>query len=145
MLGHHVPKGTEVYLLGNGPGYFSPGFPVDEKLRSRTSQQAFIDGKAYKSWNETDMGAFKPERWLAEENGKVIFDKMAGSHLTFGLGTRGCFGRRLAYVELRLFLCLLVWNFSFEPVPNELADSSYVDKLTSIPNKCFVKLAPASS
>ena len=142
LLGHHVPKGTEVFLVANGPDFFSPGFAVEESLRSRTSQQAFAEGKSYKAWQKKGMDAFQPERWLVEEQGKMVFDKMAGLQLTFGLGTRGCFGRRLAYLELRLFMCLLVWNFVFEPVPKELADSSYVDKLTRIPKKCFVRLTP---
>jgi cytochrome P450 len=90
------------------------------------------------------MSAFRPERWLVEEAGKVSFNKMAGLHLTFGLGPRGCFGRRLAYVKLRLFVCLLVWNFVFEPIDGELASRAFVDKLTRVPTKCFVKLSPAN-
>lgn len=144
VLGQHVPKGTEVYLLANGPDFFSPGFHVDEELRSKTCREAHVTGKAYGSWDPKDSFDFKPERWLTtDEHGKTVFNKMAGLHLTFGLGTRGCFGRRLAYLEMRLFMCLLVWNFVFEPIHGDLAGNKYTDKLTRIPKKCFVKLSPA--
>jgi cytochrome P450 len=54
------------------------------------------------------MGEFKPERWLVEEIGMIVFDAAAVPMLTFGLGPRGCFGWRMAYLELQLLLVLLV-------------------------------------
>ena len=143
LLGHHIPKGTEVFVLSNGPDFFTPGFSVAEDKRSASSQEAFRDGRTYGAWRSEDMAAFKPERWLVrQDNGELAFNKMAGLHLTFGLGTRGCFGRRLAELELRVFLCLMVWNFHFEPIEQELAGREYVDKLTRIPRQCYVRLRP---
>ena len=141
LLGQRIPKGTTVTTLANGPDFFGPGFDIDESLRSKTSQEAFLEGKAPGNWPEQDRAAFKPERWLAtDETGKQVFNKLAGLNLTFGLGTRGCFGKRFAYIEMRLFVCLLVWNFVFEPIDGELASKRFVDKLTRIPNQCNVRL-----
>jgi cytochrome P450 len=39
------------------------------------------------------------------------FDPSAKPVLAFGLGLRGCFGKRLAYVEIRILITLIIWNF----------------------------------
>ena len=143
LLGHHVPKGTEVFVLSNGPDFFTSGFTVPEEKRSASCQEALATGRTYGAWETNDMAAFKPERWLVrQDDGQVAFNKMAGLHLTFGLGPRGCFGKRLAELEFRVFLCLMVWNFYFDPINEDLASHEYVDKLTRIPRKCYVSLRP---
>jgi len=58
--------------------------------------------------------------------------------LTFGLGPRGCYGRRLAYLELRLILMLVVWNFELQKCPVGLSSYASVDKLTHAPQQCYV-------
>lgn len=45
ILGHRVPKGTIVTCLVTGPSMMSPGFTVDEGLRSQTSQAAKKNGR----------------------------------------------------------------------------------------------------
>lgn len=52
-------------------------------------------------------------------------------------------GRKLAEMELRIILVLLVWNFEFQPTPAELSGYQAVDKLTHQPRQCFVRLALA--
>ncbi|RYO89312.1 hypothetical protein DL764_008606 [Monosporascus ibericus] len=84
LLGHRVPKGTTT-----------------------------------DSWDHADPQAFVPERWLkktvvddgAAEAEAHHYDAQAGPFLSFGTGIRGCFGRRLAYLELRILMTLLLWNF----------------------------------
>lgn len=51
-----------------------------------------------------DPFVFHPERWI--ENPNLPF-------LTFGMGIRSCFGKKLAHLELRLMLYVLlkVCNF----------------------------------
>ncbi|CAK1360498.1 unnamed protein product [Cercospora beticola] len=76
VLGCHIPKGTEVIFPTWGPTHTSPGFPVNEKMRSSTSQE---HGGKIGSWDESDMHEFKPERWLKQDrNGQEAFDQFAG-------------------------------------------------------------------
>lgn len=143
ILGHYIPKGTEIGILGNSADAFKPGFQVPETNRSSTSKAARKEGRAYGSWNSKDIDQVKPERWLTpDENGDLVFNKMAGLHLTFGLGNRGCWGRKIAQLEFRIVVCLLVWNFEFRPLEGDLTDKSFVDKMTRIPKKCFINVKP---
>jgi cytochrome P450 len=135
ILGHRVPKGSDIFIMGNGPSVFSPAFPIDESLRSPSARSA---KDRVGTWSDDDIAAFKPERWLVEEIGKKIFNAAAGPLLTFGLGPRGCYGRRLAYLELRLILMLVVWNFELQKCPVGLSSYASVDKLTHAPQQCYV-------
>ena len=142
LLGHHVPKGTVVVLVSNGPSCYSPSFNIDESMRSLTSRAA-----SPRKWDEgSDMKAFEPERWLAKggniDTGAVEgdFDPTAGPQLVFGLGTRGCFGKRLAYLEARIITTMIVWNFELLPVPTSLGGYAAVDGVTHRARQCFVRL-----
>ncbi|KAH8778060.1 cytochrome P450 [Hyaloscypha finlandica] len=61
--------------------------------------------------NFPDPDSLIPERWLGQ-------DKETISHLhasqPFSLGPRGCLGKNLAYLEMRLILGKLFWNFDME-------------------------------
>lgn len=141
ILGHAVPKDTDVYIVGSSADFFSPGFHVADSKRSDTSRAARRDNRAYGTWDPTDMKELKPERWLTTDpKGEVVFDKMAGLHLTFGLGQRGCWGRKIAQLQFKIIMALLVWNFKFLPVEGDLVDDSYVDQITRVPKKCFVNV-----
>ncbi|KAH8589830.1 cytochrome P450 [Bisporella sp. PMI_857] len=137
VLGHRIPKGTEVFFMGNGPSIFSPAFPIDDSLRSQTY---FATKEKVGCWNPEDMAAFNPDRWLVKEDGKDVFDAAAGPLLTFGLGERGCYGRKLSYVEMKLFITLIVWTFELHKCPKELSGHEAVDKMTHGPKQCYVKL-----
>jgi cytochrome P450 len=142
LLGYHIPKGTDVFIMGNGPDFFKPAFQVDEEARSATCRAA--RGKIG-FWTPDDMNLFKPERWLStDDEGNEIFDPTAGPHLVFGLGPRGCFGRRMAYLEIRLILVLLIWEFELKKVPQELGGYDAFDKMTRQPQKCYVRLGVAT-
>jgi cytochrome P450 len=53
---------------------------------------------------------FVPERWL--EGRPVEFGSDARSVFQpFSVGPRNCIGKNLAYMEMRLILARLVWNF----------------------------------
>lgn len=131
ILGHHIPKGTNVFLMGNGPGFVAPPIgKVPEERRSKSCQQA--NGRIG-AWDPADSNLFKPERWIVMEDGKESFDSTSGPLLTFGLGPRGCFGRRMAYLELKIVLVLLLWNFELQQVPEALNSYQAVDKLTHQP------------
>jgi cytochrome P450 len=137
VLGHHIPKGTDVFLMGNGPSIFTPAFQIDDSLRSPS---ALVAKNIVGTWNPDDIADFKPERWLVEGDGRKVFDAAAGPLLTFGLGPRGCFGRRLAYLELRLVLLLIIWNFELQKCPEGLSGYDAVDKLTHAPQQCYIRL-----
>ncbi|KAK5712560.1 hypothetical protein LTR17_017941 [Elasticomyces elasticus] len=49
---------------------------------------------------------FRPERWMNRENST---DKLHASN-PFSLGPRGCIGRNLSYMEMRLILGKLLWH-----------------------------------
>ena len=90
VLGHKIPKGTDVFMLNNGPSFQTPGFAIKESTRSQTSRE-WKDKNGV--WNDSDIGEFKPERWLIEdEKGDIKFDPKAGPVLPYGFGLRGCFG-----------------------------------------------------
>lgn len=135
ILGHPVPKGTIVTCLVGGPSMMTPGFAVDEGLRSPSSQAAKKSGRD-RAWDPEDMTLFKPERWIV--NGE--FDAMAGPQLAFGLGTRGCYGKRLVYVEMRILLTLIVWNFELLQCPPALSGYKSMLITTNEPRQCFVRL-----
>ncbi|MCJ1431698.1 hypothetical protein MMC27_001053 [Xylographa pallens] len=137
ILGHRIPKGTTVFLVSNGPGFYSPSFSIDDAKRSPTSRAA-----KPRSWDETkDMKVFDPERWLVQKGlDEVEFDGAAGPQLIFGLGTRGCFGRRLAYIGMRLMTALVVWNFDLLETPESLSSHAAEDGISHRARQCFVRL-----
>lgn len=141
VLGRHIPKGTEIWMLGLGPSMLEPSYKIDDSRRSASSKKVGAEGRV-RAWDEsTDMAAFAPERWLKSENGKQVFDALSGPTLTFGLGTRGCYGRRLAYIEMRLIFTLVVWGFELLPCPPELSGYEAITGVTRKPRKAYVRLA----
>lgn len=60
--------------------------------------------------------------------------------LPFGLGQRGCYGKKLALLELKIVFTLLIWNFELVKCPEELSGYAAVETLTHKPRQCFVSL-----
>jgi cytochrome P450 len=142
LLGHHIPKGTTVLMPTRGHTFTEPGFIVSEKLRSSSSQAAARE-HGIRRWETEGMDAFSPERWLVKDakTGDMTYDSTAGPTIPFGLGIRGCFGRKLAYIELRIFITLIVWNFDLLKCSQDLSGYDAVDQLTHKPRDCFVRLS----
>lgn len=63
ILGHKIPKGTIITCLVTGPSIMSPGFEIDEKVRSPTSQQTIKEGRD-RAWDPEDVTLFRPDRWM---------------------------------------------------------------------------------
>jgi len=61
--------------------------------------------------------SYQPERWL--EGSVEQHEKIQSAFTPFSLGSRGCIGKSLAYIELRVAMARLVWNFEFEQVPTQ--------------------------
>lgn len=90
VLGHQIPKGTDVFVMINGPCFKSPPLEVNESSRNSSIK----DGTG--AWDVADISLFKPERWLVRhDSGKLEFNSKAGPNLQFGLGPRGCFGEQM--------------------------------------------------
>ncbi|CAO2649095.1 Nn.00g100440.m01.CDS01 [Neocucurbitaria sp. VM-36] len=143
VLGHVIPKGTRVLMCGHGGGILMPSFKIDDTLRSKSYHNA--DGGKVGVWDLEGMTDFKPDRWLVQDaaTDSRIFDSTAGPHLLFGAGPRSCFGRRLAYLELRLAIVLIIWSFELQPVPERYASWEAMEQLTHSPVQSYVKLVEA--
>lgn len=150
VFGYHIPKGTSVLMSSMGPGMLEPGFDVDENRRSESSRHAKTEGRD-RAWDNDDIGKFKPERWLVPAPGRTeidddsCFDSAAGPLLVFGLGIRGCYGKRLAYLELRTLLTMIIWNFELLRCPDELSGYAAIAGVTYRPKQCYARLRKVSN
>lgn len=153
ILGKSIPRGTVLFLSVNGPGMLLPAIEVDEKLRSEAVRR---NESQYGVWDTEDIGQFKPERWLKVKKTKssagdqkqvVEFDPNAGPLLTFGAGTRACFGKRLAYLELQITFALLIWSFELTEIGGRLNGMEEIISMTRGPALCYIqpKVVPRST
>ena len=139
ILGYDVPKDTIVFMVWNQADYVKPGFDIEESLRSESCRAS--EKRVGVAGDVFPTSEYVPERWLAKnEDGKDFFDATRGRNMIFSLGPRGCFGRRLAYVEFRMLIVLVVWNFVLKGLPGEFNTGKAYDKLTRQPQDCYVKL-----
>ncbi|KAK1979262.1 cytochrome P450 [Colletotrichum cereale] len=136
IFGVRIPKGTIVFAHTLGPSMTSPQIGIDDKLR-RPGSETSKTGE----WSPEDMASFRPERWLAlnETTREQEYNPNAGPFLSFGLGQRGCFGKRLGLFEFRIALTLLLWHFEFLPVPGALSGFEARDALTRRPKHAVVR------
>lgn len=144
FLNHTIPKGTNIFCTLWGPSYDEPAFDIDEKLRSKSSQAHRDETPG--DWTRSGFAPaeFYPERWLRKEGECVVFDIKNGPTLGLGAGSRECWGKRLAYHELRLIATLIIWNFDLLPLPAELLDTEVVDFFVAKPKTCYVRLRSCS-
>ena len=139
ILGHVIPKGTIILMPIQGPTLNARGWDVPEAVRSESSAKHADPG----DWAETAYPGeeFNPERWLKrDQNGDVVYDAASGPFMTFGSGKRGCWGQKLAYLELKLITSLLIWNFEFMPLPAEILDWEVEDDIFAKPKNTFVRI-----
>ncbi|CCX31761.1 cytochrome P450 [Pyronema domesticum] len=52
---------------------------------------------------------YRPERWLDDDQEQI--EKAQSAFNPFSIGARGCIGKSVAYMELRLSIAKLVWEF----------------------------------
>lgn len=57
---------------------------------------------------------FIPERWLASETPKQQLKVMRDGFAPFSIGSRGCTGKPMAYLETSLIMAKTIWCFDFE-------------------------------
>jgi len=70
-----------------------------------------------------DAFAYRPERWLTSsdfspEEKKIMREAFA----PFSVGSRGCAGKAMAYLESSLVLAKTLWYFDFESTSGELGE-----------------------
>lgn len=63
-----------------------------------------------------DPFAFKPERWLVKDDPTALH-KVNSAFDAFSVGSRGCAGKSMAYLEAGLVIASTLWYFDFETVP----------------------------
>ncbi|KAL0944812.1 cytochrome p450 monooxygenase [Colletotrichum truncatum] len=139
VMGCMIPKGTSIMMPSIGPGLHTPALPRPDYLGTSSAEKRRDD------WSSKDVHMFKPERWLKrDEEGKaMVFDASAGPMQSFGFGPRQCFGKRLAYIQLKVFLTLLMWNFKLKELQGKIASDDAHESTTLAPKYCFVKLEEA--
>ncbi|KAG2000852.1 hypothetical protein GB937_010771 [Aspergillus fischeri] len=141
VLGHRIPKGTDVFMLTNGPSFQTPAFAVNESARSKTSQES---KDKYGVWDASDIERFRPERWLVKDHeGNLRFNPRAGPVLPYGLGPRGCFGIKLAVLELKVIITLIVWSFELQKTPPSLSGFGGDDMNTYRAQQVYLRLVEA--
>ncbi|GAB1317909.1 Trichothecene C-15 hydroxylase [Madurella fahalii] len=64
-----------------------------------------------------DPFVFHPERWLGDP---AFADDHKEAFQPFHLGARNCLGRNLAYIEMRLILTRVLWNFDLNIAEDSL-------------------------
>ncbi|KAF7369588.1 Cytochrome P450 [Mycena venus] len=140
LLGYPIPKGTRVLMpIGMVQQLESDGSKdITDGLDSVRSASS-LRGRKTGYWSASDAHLFKPERWLCEDGS---FNAIAGPWLPFSYGFRGCFGQKLALLELRLFLATTQLNFFFDALPDELNGWKSHETVTNHPVQCYVRPIP---
>ena len=136
ILDRLIPKGTQIFFPLWGPSIDEPAFAVNENSRSESSQKHVHDTPNDWTSSKYPGADFHPERWLQDG----AFNSKAGPFLTFSTGNRDCWGKRLAYLQLKLVTTLLIWNFEFLSVPESMSGREAVDILNAKPRTCVVRL-----
>lgn len=140
ILGCRVPKGAQVFLnlhINRAP------FPTDELKRSASSRAAGTRlGDGLQTYAGRDVSTFEPRRWLTkdENTGREIFNPYAMPSLAFGGGLRGCPGRKLAELEIRIAVVLIILNFEFLPLPDELRTTTVAERIFRCPDTPYARL-----
>jgi hypothetical protein len=157
ILGHKVPKGIDVFMMSNGPGYKLPAASVDEQKRSPTSRQT---KERYGVWDPDNVADFQPERFLkVDQEGNMRFNPYAGPVMAYGAGLRGCFGMyilfcaftasqpadhtsgiKLAILELKIIITMIVWEFDLQDTPAQLSSFKAHDMNTHRPDQTYLRL-----
>jgi cytochrome P450 len=139
ILGYCIPAGTPIILVTAGPADYLPNHPdIPESDRSFTSQTTYIC-KGDRDFDlDVPIDQFVPGRWLQDGE----FDPNAGLSLPFSAGPRGCFGKKIALLEMRLMLALLVIRFEFPRLEVRLSGYMAKDGLTRRPTCCYVRPVP---
>lgn len=138
ILGYDIPKGIQICIPTFGPGLTEPYLHEQQQEEEKDIPTSHT-GTPH--WDDPEM--FRPERWLRKntDSGELEFYPQSGPFLTLGGGRRGCYGKPLVYLSLRIMITLLVWDFVFEELPQGLRYEDDLGRRPSVlPGYCYVKL-----
>jgi hypothetical protein len=140
ILGCKVPKGAQVYMKF----HIDRDVPhIDESQRTSSCQQAAVrHGDGPQSEAGRNLGRFNPRRWLSKDakTGKDVFNPHALPSLAFGGGYRGCPGRKLATMEFRMLITLLVLNLEFLALPEALRGMAVKERIFRQPTTAYAQV-----
>ncbi|KAL8946312.1 MAG: hypothetical protein Q9222_007268 [Ikaeria aurantiellina] len=105
ICGYDVPLGTRV------------GIPQKTMCRSAT--------------NFANPNMFVPERWLPEADPIYQADRKEASE-PFGIGGRSCLGKALAWAEMKMILCKVIWSFDMKLAEGNTKDWSMDPKVYTL-------------
>ncbi|GKT62285.1 cytochrome P450 oxidoreductase [Colletotrichum tofieldiae] len=103
--------------------FFPPG-----DAQNKVSVHCWVENRNELIFEDPDD--FRPERWLIEDENKLML--MNRHWILFGLGTRTCIGRHISMLEIAKLVPRIVRDFDFEL--QERTDESWETK-----NNAFVK------
>ncbi|KAH7291660.1 hypothetical protein KP509_29G027100 [Ceratopteris richardii] len=89
---------------------------------TQVAYNAFAMGRAARIWGR-DCLEFQPERWLNEHG--VFEPPNPFKYPVFQAGPRICLGKDLAFIEMKLLVASLIWNFKFSLQPGFKPRLSY--------------------
>ncbi|KAK3332925.1 cytochrome P450 monooxygenase [Cercophora scortea] len=101
----------------------------------------------YSTSNFADPEKFIPERWVEEGRDPKFDNDRREALQPFSVGPRNCIGKNLAYVEMRLILARLIWNFDLAVSDDEMWDNWITDSKAYnlwLKDPLPVRLTPAS-
>lgn len=133
VLGHRIPAGTPLILMTQDVTH--GGMDSKSSIAKITSKMDSLLVKDRVDEEDRPLNQFHPERWLTSA-GK--YDPQAVLSMPFSAGARGCYGQKIAVMELRIVLVILLWNFRFEKLDASLSRYTSLDGLTRMPSCCNV-------
>lgn len=138
ILGHRIPSGTPIVLMTQDVTHQEATHP-DQELKPVPSRSESPGGLESLGIARPPLNEFHPGRWVSPDGD---FDPNAAASLPFSGGSRGCFGQKIAMLEMRIFLAILLWNFRFAKLDAGLSRYGSLDGLTRKPSCCFVLPVP---
>ncbi|KAJ8117026.1 hypothetical protein OPT61_g1678 [Boeremia exigua] len=124
-------------ITNDGP----PTSIADHAIPSGTRVGVHQLAAYHSSSNFHDAKGFHPERWLHEEYSEpssLFYNDRRDVHKPFSYGRRDCIGRNLAFLEMRLILALLLWNFDL--TLDEGMDQWHIQKIFGLWEKPELKV-----
>ncbi|CAD6567741.1 MAG: hypothetical protein TREMPRED_003967 [Tremellales sp. Tagirdzhanova-0007] len=127
VLGQHIPKGTNIIVPTHLGFKEIPDWQPDRPDKEQQPVGHWASGSAQ---------CFDPDRWLDADG---FFDPNAGPSLPFGSGVRGCFGKNLALLELRVFILQLNRVFFFASVSEAQNSFKSVESIVRRPTEAVIR------
>ncbi|KAK6860414.1 Cytochrome P450 3A13 [Apiospora arundinis] len=147
VLGYPIKKGTQVF-------FFPPVGPVlqSAEYQSKTAvgggfEDENQDSSSNSSDTRLDLALFEPKRWLTRKRvgdgllaEDVELNTAAEPRLGFGMGPRACWGKRMALIEMRVIVAMLVWEFEFLKCAPSLSSYAADETLARVPKQCYMRI-----